>query len=161
MLRKALDAGDHAEARRLAVEIGIAGSNFGADGLWKNARALESALRTGEQFFEHFYDALEMEFEGLVKSVRRLEDTGGINEVRDVIRSLYDFVGLRFAFGELQAALRKGDWPTADAALIRVRELGIPPDILEGFRELEKLVTDRSGPDALDMAGLLKQNLDQ
>ena len=159
-LRGALDDGDHAAARRLAVEMGISGANFGASGLMEKSRALEFALRTGEKFYEHLYDSLEMEFSGLVAGVERLNGQGAIDDMRDVIRSLYDFAGLRAVFDDLQSRLRTMEWIGADAALKRVRELGIPPESLEGFRELEKLVRDRSAADALEMTGILKQNLD-
>jgi len=160
-LRGALDAGDVSEARRLSVELGIAGANFGADKLWENARALEAALRTGDRFFEHLYDEVEMEFSGLVKGIERMNDGFPSREIGDVIASLYDFSALRRALSDLQMALRGRAWDAADAALKAVRDEGIPPDMLEGFRELEKLVRDRAADDALDMAGILKQNLDQ
>lgn len=159
-LRAAMDAGDHDAARRLAGGIGTAAASFGADKLWEKCRALEAALRTGERFYEHLYDDVEMEVFGLIKGIQRLGDANAGADVQDVIASLYDFAALRRALSGLQAGLRRSDWTAANAALQTVREEGVPPVVLEGFRELEKLVRDRCAADALKMAGILKQNLD-
>lgn len=159
-MRAALNSGDMEEARQLAVVIGIAAVNFGADGLWEKSRLLEHALRTGNKAYEYLFDDMEMEFDGLVKAIEALRDPSANPEVRDVLQSLYDYGALRRAFDELQSRLRAAEWEAVDAALDRIVEQGIPPVALEGFREMKKLIEDRDAQSALEMAGLLKQNLE-
>ena len=159
-LRSALDAGDLVTARGWCGTLAAAGEDIGAEGLVDKLQTLERALRTGQQFYDHFCDEAEMEFDGLIKSIKRLPGTDEDDAIRDIVAGLYDFPALRSALGELQVALRKPDWEGADRSLEAVRRLGVPPDMLEGFRELEKLVVDRMLEDALDMAGILKLNLD-
>jgi hypothetical protein len=157
-LRAALDASDASIARAWCDSVAAGAAEIGADGLVDKLKALERALRTGQQFYEYLYDESEMEFSGLIKAIGRLASDG--DEIRDVVNSLYDFDSLRATFTALQVKLRTPDWESVDKPLGKLRELGIPPDELEGFRELEKLVGDRRAEDALDMAGILKLNLE-
>lgn len=159
-LRSALDADDFESAQHICLDVAVASVNFGADSLCEKLRVLERALRLRQEFYEHLFDEAEMEYSGLVKAIDRIAELGGTSDIRDVIRSLYDFRALRAALDTMQQGLRRKDWKAADKALEQVRDLGVPPDVLEGFRELEKLVRDRVAEDALEMAGILKQNLE-
>jgi HPt (histidine-containing phosphotransfer) domain-containing protein len=123
------------------------------------ARALERALRSGEKHYEHLYDALDMESSGILRAIKAFHDPHAEFEVRNMIASLYDFGALSDTLLQLKSALESDDSKTAQGLLKQMVADGIPPAIVDSYRQVVKLIDTESFNDAAEIVGLMRENL--
>lgn len=150
---------DWEAARRHALTISVECMKLCADDLREKIRGLDTAIRSQaadvDGRTQELADDIARLNEAISGNDNPFEDAG----VQELLGSIYNYKEIGETLWKLESALYGGDTNAAEELLTHWEHLGIPPDLLEGFKQIKSLTAAGSHDDAAAIASILKSGL--
>lgn len=158
-LQTSIGQQDWETARRQALTISVECMRLCADELREKIRGLDAAIRSQSSDIGGLVQELAGDIAKLNEAISRndnpFEDAG----VQELLGSIYNYKDIGETLWKLESALYAGNANAADELLAHWEHLGIPPDLLEGFKQIKSLTAVGSLDDAAAIASILKSGL--
>ncbi|MGB0581620.1 MAG: hypothetical protein ACPGVU_18130 [Limisphaerales bacterium] len=158
-LQSSVGQQDWEGARRHTLTISVECMKLCADELRDKIRGLDNAIRSQTDNVSTLAQALAADIARLNEAISSndnpFEDAG----VQEILGSIYNYKDIGETLWKLESALYAGNANAADELLAHWEHLGIPPDLLEGFKQIKSLTAVGSLDDAAAIASILKSGL--
>jgi HPt (histidine-containing phosphotransfer) domain-containing protein len=158
-LRQSIEQQDFESARRLALTISVECMKLCADDLRQQARDLDQAIRNQSSDAATLAGKLEEDLSKLVNAITASDNPFEDADVQDLLGSLYDYGEIELTLLQLESALISHDANLTGDLLNQWERLGIPPELLEGFKQIKSLAAGNSFEDAAAIVNILKSGL--
>ena len=158
-LRQSIGQQDFESARRQALTVSVECMKLCADDHRQRARDLDQAIRNHSPEVATLAARLEQELNRLVTAIKASDNPFEDADVQDLLGSLYDYGEIERTLLQLENALISHDANLAGELLNKWERLGIPPDLLEGFKQIKSLAAGNIFEEAAGIAGILKSGL--
>jgi len=158
-LRERIAQQDWEGARRHAMTLSIECMKLCADELRQRAKDLDQALRSQSPDSADLAARLADELELLLRAISACDNPFEDADVQELLGGLYDYDQIENTLLQLESALNANDANLAVALLRQWENIGIPPDLLEGFKQIKSLTQAAQFGDAAAIAGILSSGL--
>lgn len=146
-------------ARRHAMTISVECMKLCADDLRQQSKNLDQAVRTGSADAKDLWSRLESDLTQLLQAIAACDNPFEEADVQELLNSLYDYGEIETTLQQLESALASHDTSLAIELLNQWESLGIPPDLLEGFKQIKSLSGSSMFEEAASIANILKTGL--
>jgi len=158
-LQSSSDQQDWEAARHHALTISVECMKLCADQLREKIRGLDTAIRSQASDVNTRVEELAKDIADLSEAISSNDNPFEEAGVQELLGSIYNYQDIGETLWKLESALYAGNAHAADELLAHWEHLGIPPDLLEGFKQIKNLTAVGSLDDAAAIANILKSGL--
>jgi len=146
-------------ARGQAMTLSIECMQICADELRQQAKELDQALRSKSPNSAHLAARLAEGIERLLRAISACDNPFEDAGVQELLGGLYDYEQIEKTLLQLESALNSNEANRSAELLDQWEKIGIPPDLLEGFKQIKSLIQAAQFEDAAAIASILKSGL--